>query len=309
MPISLWLQTGGRPGRFSDRGGMDDMEKAKNTWAYWLGAALIFLTVLFLGFCYAGREERLSPEVVIFGDSIFGQNRGEGSIAQRLQEQSGMKVLNGAFGGTCMARQNRAHAMDFGKKDDLSMVSLVRAVVSGDFSQQQSIRSEEPSTEYYEELVDELDRVDFDAVKIVILAFGINDYHSALSLDDPEDPLSETTYAGALRTVLLQLRSRYPGLRIILMTPTYSWYLGRGETCEEFDPGGGVLERYVEKETEVAREYGVEILDLYHGVYPHETWEDSEKYTVDGVHPNTAGIEKIAAAIEEYLTMKVPDSV
>lgn len=284
------------------------MDKVKKTLAYWLAAALIFLAILLSGFCYAGREETLSPEMVIFGDSIFGQSRGEGSIAQRLQEQCGMKVMNAAFGGTCMGRQNRTHTMDFGKEDNLSMVSLVKAVVSGDFSLQQSVRGENPATEYFENLVDELDRVDFGAVRIVILAFGMNDYHGAIPLDNPGDPLDETTYAGALRTVLLQLRSGYPGLRIILMTPTYSWYPGRGETCEEFDPGGGILERYVNKEMEVAGEYGVEILDLYHDVYPHETWEDSEKYTVDGIHPSSAGNEKIAEAIEKYLTMKVPDS-
>lgn len=283
------------------------MDKMKKNLAYWLAAVLIFLAVLLTGLFFAGRKKTLSPELVIFGDSIFGQNRGEGSIAQRLQEQCGMEVLNGAFGGTCMGIQNRSHAMDFGKEDYLSMAFLVKAVVSEDFSLQQSVRSKNPVTEYFEELVDELDRVDFDAVKTVILAFGLNDYHSGLPLDNSEDPLDETTYAGALRTVLMQLRSGYPELRIILATPTYSWYWGRGETCEEFDPGGGILERYVEKEMEVAREYGTEILDLYHGVYPHETWEDSEIYTVDGIHPNDAGIEKIAGVIEEYLTMKVPD--
>ena len=84
-----------------------------------------------------------------------------------------------------------------------------------------------------------------------------------------------------------------PDLRIILVTPTYSWYTVQQLTCEELDAGYGILEDFVEAEKQVAAELGVEVIDLYHDFYPHESWSDMELYTVDGLHPNEAGREMI----------------
>ena len=51
----------------------------------------------------------------------------------------------------------------------------------------------------------------------------------------------------------------------------------------------------------IAEEYGVEIIDIYHDFYPHETWDDWMVYSVDGLHPNEAGRTKIANRISGYL--------
>lgn len=266
----------------------------------WIFALLCFCAASLLLFFLSEKKKSSSPEMVVLGDSIFAQTDHLISVSDRIQRRSGRDVLGGSFGGTCAARQNVQNSMDF-DWDILSMAVLARAVVSEDFSAQQSVRPLEPATYYFEETVDKLDRVDFDRVKILLMVYGMNDYHCGIPVEDAEDPMSETTYAGALRTVLQLLQKRYPELRIILVTPTYSWYLDLGISCEEFDTGGGILEDYVEKELEIAREYGVEILDLYHDFYTHETLEDWKEYTRDGVHPNEAGMEKIAATIVDYL--------
>ena len=267
---------------------------------HWLSALLCFCAAAILLICLTEKKKNNSPELVVLGDSIFTQAQNLISVNERIQGRSGLTVLSGNFGGTCMARQNVQNSMDF-DRDILSMAVLARAVVSEDFSAQQSVRQSEPATYYFEETVDELDRVNFDQVKILLMAFGVNDYHCGIPVEDAEDPMKETTYAGALRTAIGLIQNRYPGLRILLVTPTYSWYPEEGVSCEEFNPGGGILEDYVEKELEVARECDVEILDLYHDLYTHETIEDWEKYTWDGVHPNEAGMEKIASAIADYL--------
>ena len=45
----------------------------------------------------------------------------------------------------------------------------------------------------------------------------------------------------------------------------------------------------------------VEVIDIYHDYYPHDTWDDLYLYTDDGLHPNEAGREKIAQTIAERL--------
>lgn len=267
---------------------------------HWFFALLCFCAATVLLICLTEKKKDNSPELVVLGDSIFTQTQDLVSVNERIQGRSGLTVLGGNFGGTCMARQNVQNRMDF-DRDTFSMAVLARAVVSEDFSAQQSVRQSGPATYYFEETVDKLDQVDFDRVKILLIAFGVNDYHCGVPVEDAEDPMRETTYAGALRTVIGLLQNRYPGLRILLVTPTYSWYPSEGISCEEYNLGGGILEDYVEKELEVARECGVEILDLYHDFYPHGTLDDWKQYTRDGIHPNEAGMEKIASAIADYL--------
>ena len=146
-----------------------------------------------------------------------------------------------------------------------------------------------------------MENIDFGQVKILLIGHGLNDYHGGAPLDNPDNPYDEYSFAGALRSSITALKKAYPDMRIILVTPTYSWYLVQGQTCEELDAGYGVLEVFVEKEKEVAAELGVEVIDLYHDFYPHETWEDLYVYTDDGLHPNEAGRQKIAEKLAEYL--------
>ena len=46
---------------------------------------------------------------------------------------------------------------------------------------------------------------------------------------------------------------------------------------------------------------GVEALDLYHDFYPHKTWEDWALHTIDGIHPNETGRDRITQAIAQIL--------
>ena len=90
-------------------------------------------------------------------------------------------------------------------------------------------------------------------------------------------------------------------MRIILMTQTYTWLRQTGDTCEEYDAGYGNQEAYIQAEIEIAEELGLELIDLYHDLFPHDSWEDWELYTTDGMHPNEAGRVMLAEVIVEYL--------
>jgi lysophospholipase L1-like esterase len=166
---------------------------------------------------------------------------------------------------------------------------------------QQATRIRESFTEYFDETIDGLEEIDFSKVEIVLIQHGLNDYYSGIPLDNEEDPYDDYTVQGALRNAITTLQKNYPDLRIILATPTYSWYRAGMQTCEEFNAGYGFLEDYVEAQIAVAKELGVETIDLYHDLYPHEKWEDWEIYTRDGLHPNDEGRTLIAQRLAEYL--------
>lgn len=266
------------------------------------GMIAVVLFVLLVLFTFPDRQDNLVRThypVVLMGDSIMGQSRGETSVAEQLEDILGVPVYNGAFGGTCLTMQEDVKSNY--TTDLMNMVGLSKAIAADDFGVQQTARSRRDITDYFAAVVDELECVDFNQVEVLVLAFGINDYHAGVPLDNAADPMDEYTYGGALRSVVTTIQESYPDIRIVLATPTYAWYRSNGLTCEEYETGEAFLEDYVNKEIAIAEELGVEIIDLYHDVYPHDTWEDWEIYTEDGLHPNVNGRKLLATILAAKL--------
>lgn len=268
---------------------------------YDVAALLLFLAVFLVTFPRERKDPAEQAEIVVFGDSVFALIRDETAVPALLQELLDRPVYNAALGGTGMAKKEISEGMDRAK-DALSFVGLAKAAGAEDFGVQQASRIRESNTEYFPEVIDGLKAVDFSQVEIVLIQQGVNDYHAAVPIDNPEDPYDEFTFLGALRSGVNCLRQAYPEIRIVLITPTYSWYKYTGLTCEEADQGGGLLEAYVEAEIREAEKLGIEVIDVYHDFYPHERWEDWELYTWDGIHPNEEGRMKLAQRIAEFLS-------
>ena len=269
------------------------------------GLAVVLFVLLFaLTFQgWTGEKSVKQPKVVAFGDSVLGLVRDETSVTSLLQDRLGVEVFNAGFGGTCIAKNADNLQLSY-PKNCLTMVGLTEAVLAEDFGIQQSLQWRESNMQYFPEVVDALEEVDFMQVEVVLIQQGINDYHAGTPLENPENLMDEYTVAGALRSSVETLRRVNPRLRIVLITPTYGWYAETGQTCEEADFGGGVLEDYVNVQLRVSEELGVEVIDVYHDFYPHEKWEDKDLYTWDGVHPNEMGREKLAARIAEVLVQE-----
>lgn len=268
--------------------------------AYGIMALLLFLGLLFVFYPRKAETEETQYDIVILGDSVYGLCRDEASIAAKLQEKTGKTVFNGGLGGTVMGRSDEQRRLGY-TKDSLSVAGLVRSIILGDFSVQHTIRIREPATDYFEDTLYDLEQIDFDRVDTLIIGSGLNDYHCGNPVESIDNLYDEYAYCGAIRSIVRELREAYPDLQIIFVTPPYTWYTIPELTCEEYDLGGGVLESYVNAELSLCRTLGVEVIDIYHDYYPHETWDDLYCYTDDGLHPNEAGREKIATTLAEYL--------
>ena len=277
----------------------------KNVWKkrilYGLIAVLLF--VLLVVFTFHDRTHRLVRQqvrIVAFGDSVFGLPWDGDTIVYHLEQLLGEPVFNAAFGGTCVSRMDSEYPSDY-SKDAISLVALTKALETEDFGVQQTMHFRESNSQNYADKIDGLETLDFSGVELVLIQHGLNDFYNGVPLDNEKDLYDEHTFKGALRSSIRSLRRANPNLRIVLMTQTYTWYRQGKITCEEYDLGYGNQEAYVQAEKEIAEELGLEFLDLYHDLYTHDSWDDWELYSADGLHPNEAGRIMLAEIIAEYL--------
>lgn len=277
------------------------LKNTKSKIAYGIMTACVFCAVLAAGyFLLFSEPERQSYQIVTLGDSVFGQVRDDTAVPAHVSHLLGKSFYNAAFGGTCVARADREFRLDKGN-DSLSLVALTQSILTRDFGPQQAAWVRGSNTEYFEETVDGLERIDFSGVETVLICQGLNDYYAGIPIRKEDGIGEEYTFEGALRKSLKALRKVNPDMRIVFITPTYNWHLWSKQTCEELNTGYGVLEDYVDAEIRIAAELGVEVIDLYHDFFPHEVWEDWERYTADGMHPNEAGRELMTERIVGYL--------
>lgn len=270
----------------------------KRSLLYWLAAALVCLAVLLVNVRLRAGEgdDVLQYDIVVLGDSLIGQCQEDTSVTALMEQRLGCTVLNGALGGTCMAEFADDTVGSY-VTENLSGTGLVRAIVTGDFGVQKTLRVRSSPMAYFEYTIHLLGHTDYTQTKILLLEYGINDFHAGIPVENADDPYDSYTYAGALRAAIIRLQEAYPELRIILVSPTYAWYRFVGEESATYDLGQGKLEDYINAQQQVAQEYGLEWVDLYHDMYVLEDGQDFYYYTEDGLHPNELGRELMAERI------------
>lgn len=263
---------------------------------------------LFLWFGYQSVEADIEDkawDVVVIGDSIIGKERVEGTVREYFEQYSGMTMVNGAFGGNCASVGEHADRYSY-HEESVTLYNLAKAACLRDFGVQWAdLAASQTKMAYFEEALAELSGADLRQTKILLLAFGTNDYTTGKKLDDPEDPYNAKTFGGALRQAVELFQETYPDLEIVLVTPLFCHLSGRGD-CFSEDFGGGTLEKYAQKEKEIAAEYGLDVIDVLEEAGIDET--NYREYLEDGMHLNRAGREVyglfLAEKIEELTEEK-----
>ena len=265
------------------------------------------LAFVIFGILVAGAKEYdkgkdTTYKIVCLGDSNLGNVQDRTGVVSLLEKRIGQPVLNGAFGGSTMTSI-------YGDKTDyspaLSMFQIATSICNKNFGVQKSAidtLSRTNDLDYFKSSMDKLSDVDFKEVEILIIEHGINDYFYGITVENARDLYDVNTFSGALRNVLTMLKREYPDMRIILVTPSYCAPVSEDEGyrhCDIYNYGGGYLEDYVNVELEIAKEFGVEVIDLYHEKDINEG--NFNEYLYDGLHYNDYGREVVADIIADYL--------
>ena len=231
-------------------------------------------------------QAKLEYDIVILGDSVMGKERIFTTVDSRITEITGKSVYNGAFGGSCASTANYENKYDQ-HEDSLNLCRMIEAVCTQDFGVQLSdLPNNQFSSWYFVDSMQQMAKIDYDKTDVLVLQHGINDYGAGRPVDNPQNKKDISTYAGAMRYSIERVQETYPDMQIILVTPTFCWIVDY-EPCDEQSFGCGTMEEYARKTLEIAEEYDLGVIDVYHelGIDRNNITE----YTEDGMHLNEQG--------------------
>ena len=132
---------------------------------------------------------------------------------------------------------------------------------------------------------------------VIVVFGGTNDFGHGNAPFGEDGDRSPDTFCGAVDFLMRFLPGRYPAAKIVFMTPMRRQY---GETPSPRT--GHTLGEYAAAIVRAGERHGVAVLDLYNKLPLDPDHEDDRlAYAPDGLHPNDAGHEMIAAALHEFL--------
>jgi lysophospholipase L1-like esterase len=138
-----------------------------------------------------------------------------------------------------------------------------------------------------------------DDADIVLIAGGSNDWaHSVIEIGD-FDSTDITTFNGALNSLLPGLKTKYPTIPVVMMTP-----IKRTETYGAENSKGLTLEQFVDAMIAKCRQYGVYCLDMW-GTCPINPQIPVMKELLfredDDTHPNKEGHKVMGKTVAGFV--------
>lgn len=230
--------------------------------------------------------------LVCFGDSVTGNMSAPNDYPTIIAEETGMTVINAGFGGCRMTNTHPTAAYAA-----FSMTELAAAVVSGDWTLQDSLVNDVSSVTHAPEHLEALKAVDWSKVDFVTIAYGTNDIQGSVTIDDESSPMNASTLCGAARYAIETILTSYPHIKIMLLTPIYRYWNDEDIDSDSKTFGGNSFADYVDALLGVAEEYKIPVVDMYRTLGFNKINRDYYYPSTDGTHPNAAGLKVMGSKI------------
>lgn len=141
---------------------------------------------------------------------------------------------------------------------------------------------------------DTLSTLDFQNVDVLVIMYDATDYLEERPLYNDQNATDIQTFAGNMEASLDLLCSTYPHIRIIVMSPTYAYYVNEdGEyiSSDIHKSTGYSLSTYAGNLERIAYLHSVSYLDNIYGTVNED---NADEYLTDHLHLNAAGRQKLA---------------
>ena len=238
---------------------------------------------------YGKTEGTARFQVVVMGDSQFGNFLGTDGLAFLLSQKLHANVYNLSIGGKCAASEEEDKGKDPSEWGTTCGANLAKAVCGmvGD-----------SVLDGYDYQKNVFNSCDFSKTDLFVIEYGVNDYLSQKPMYNPDDPGSVQTLFGALESMILDIRATYPDAQILVCMPTYAqfWQGGTGAFLGDsniVNNGYGTLYNYAETVSHLAGGHNnTSTVNAYEntGINIYTASED----LLDGIHMTEQGRVKYA---------------
>lgn len=237
-----------------------------------------------------GSSHLSDKTIAFFGDSILGNFRDGTGVPDIFKEETGATVHNLAFGGSTMGIRTSTNSQAK-YWDEFSMTRIADYISSGNFSPMETaLPNMSSALSYFPDVVNQLKSINWNTVDIIFIQHGTNDFTQSLIAKDEQNLTNRQTYYGAYNYALDKILTKYPHLKVVLLTPTWRYWDNAGVYTEGSDTyiiNGQTLTALVDVVYDMQKNYHVPVINNY----LNSNWNKYTRniYLQDGTHPNEVG--------------------
>lgn len=244
--------------------------------------------------------------VVCFGNAPFADDRNsEDSLANLIAKKADATVYNCSINGSYLGALRETYLPEEAPMDAYNFYWLAHLAVGSpvheNFDKSAAALGANTPAEA-DEVFNTLTTLDFNTVDVIAIMYDASDYLIGNPMYDDANNTHITCFTGNLEAGIELIRSQYPHIRFIVMSPTYAYALdenGDYVSSDQMTYGWDVLSTYVIKQADSASYQGVSFIDNLYGTI---TEDNASKYLTDHIHLNKDGRKKVAERFVEALT-------
>ncbi len=235
--------------------------------------------------------------VVILGNSPFSDGRdSDDSVVSLADSMTDATFYNCSVAGSHLAAAKETFLADEDPMDAFNLYwlsTLITLQNTGIYDSAFAAMGDAvPADARY--AYDTLSTLDFQNVDVLAIMYDASDYLEERPLYNMSNPTDIQTFAGNMDASLELLCNAFPHLRIIVMSPTYAYYVdenGEYISSDIHKSNGYSLSTYAGNLEHIAYEHSVSYLDNIYGTVNEVNAKD---YLEDHLHLNPAGRKRLA---------------
>ncbi|MBQ7926461.1 MAG: SGNH/GDSL hydrolase family protein [Lachnospiraceae bacterium] len=247
-----------------------------------------------------GREDDGITTIVAFGNGPFADDRySDDNLANLIADETGAVVYNCSVAGSYLAAQeyhllNSTTPMDAYTFYWLACLACNLTDIYPYNELTTTLGNEAP--EAIRDTLQTLADLDFQTVDVIAIMYDATDYYMGNYIYDISNHSNHLAFTGNLVAGIEAFQNTYPHIRIIVMSPSYAFYVDENGNYlssdqYKYNEKEDILSTYCIYQGDMCSEKAVTFIDNIYGTI---TEDNASEYLKDHLHLNQKGRQEIA---------------